>query len=95
MKVKFLLFIALFLGCGEDVEIYETTCPNMVNGEWMGEVYLHKKAQGIAYWSCVEGHCTYHDSYYVKAWLETSEKVKVCCGMEDDRVDMVKLVITD
>lgn len=94
-----LLFLILFfmVGCGEevDVEIYESSCPRLERGEWIGEIELKKEAFQIAYWSCVEGVCSHHESYYVKAWLETPKKAKVCCGMVNDRVDRVRLVITE
>ena len=90
-----LFILALVFGCGEDVEIYDTTCPNMIDGEWVGDIQLNRQAQGIAYWSCVDDDCTYHDSYAVRATLVSSKKVKVCCGVVDARVDMVRLVITE
>lgn len=92
-----LFFILLLFGCGERVKIYETSCPNLegIPLEWVGEVHLLERAKGIAYWSCVDDQCTYHDSYGVRAWIDTPTKVKVCCGLEGDRVDLVKFVITD
>ena len=95
MKLILLFILALIFGCGEDVEIYDTTCPNMVDGEWVGEIQLNKQAQSIAYWSCVNDDCTYHESYNVRAKLVSSKKVKVCCGVVEARVDMVRLVITE
>ena len=95
MKSILLFILALMFGCGEEVEIYDTTCPNMVDGEWIGDIQLKRQAQGIAYWSCVEDNCTYDESYNVRATLVSSKQVKVCCGVEDARVDRVRLVITE
>ena len=96
MRSLFLLLL-LFLGCGEQVKIYETSCPNLEGSSllWLGEVHLQERAKGIAYWSCIDDECTYHDSYGVRAWIESPTKVMVCCGLEGDRVDLVKFVVID
>lgn len=92
-----MFLLLLFLGCGEKVKIYETSCPKLEGSslEWLGEVLLEERAKGIAYWSCIGDHCTFHESYGVRAWIETPTKVMVCCGLEGDRVDLVKFVVTD
>ena len=94
LKVLFLLFL---IGCSEEqIEVYETRCPEIELGEHIGYLSIEGvDKEKIGYWGCVNSSCSgdYIKEYGVRVDPMGNDTLKVCCGTRTDRVDKVNVVI--
>ena len=90
-KLSFIL-ILLLSACGENANIYETSCPLLEKNEWLGFIETESTIKNYAYWACVNDNCGDLSNYNIRVEKKSPRLLKVCCGGVDNRVDSIKIV---
>ncbi len=97
MRLSLLVLLSLFLGCGEQaIEVYSTDCPRLELEESVGYLSIEGvDSRGFAYWACVGEDCSgeYTRPYGVHVSKIGDNTLRVCCGAQSNRVDLVNIVI--